>query len=466
MAARKGVVANSLYFNDICSMRPLPEAFIERIKDQYPNDHSVFLQALDQPSFTSVHIHSKKGLKLFQHEERVPWWENGRVLKERPKFTYDPRFHGGAYYPQESSSMFIGFLAKEILKGKQNLRVLDLCAAPGGKSILLSEVIGERGVLISNEVNKTRAKILEENLVKWGARNVMVSSNEVTQFSALKNYFDLILVDAPCSGEGMFRKDDRAREEWSLSNVEMCATRQRDILQHLPDLLKEGGTLIYSTCTFATEENESQTEFLIKEHGLVESRPAIPEEWKTFVAVDQGFKFLPHKAIGEGFYCNVFKKASATEGRLHIRKSQHSWYRKATSKELEVLKWRPEPFVFINKNNVLFSVPVDEDELAFLLQSLYITLPGVELGEIIKGELIPAHALAMQPNVHSVYPIFELSEMDAIRYLMKEDIQIQTPTLGWALVAYDGVQLGFVKLLKHRVNNYYPKEWKIRYRES
>lgn len=447
-------------------MRPLPEAFVQRIQKQYPNDHSVFLEALEKPSHTSVHVNPHKGENPFDMEENVPWWKQGFVLKERPKFTYDPRFHGGAYYPQESSSMFIGYLVENILAGKKDIRVLDLCAAPGGKSILLSEIIGERGVLISNEVNKSRVKILEENLVKWGANNVMITSNEAGDFSSLKAYFDLILVDAPCSGEGMFRKDERAREEWSEGNVEMCAKRQTDILRHLPELLKEGGSLVYSTCTFSEQENEFQSDYLVSEHFLVESRPEIPAAWEKYVVVDRGFKFLPHKAIGEGFYCNVFVKEGSSGRNISFKKTQSSWYRKVKDKEIESLPHFDARHIFINKKNQLFSVPVDEQEFFFLLNSLFIVSPGVELGEMIKGELIPSHFLAMQPNVRSVFPVFELDEKQALSYLFREDIKIETPTLGWALVSYEGVSLGFVKLLKNRVNNYYPKEWKIRYRES
>lgn len=451
----------------ICSMRPLPEAFTDRIRKQFPNDHSVFLESLEFPVRTSIHVHPIKGKDLFAEEKSVPWWPGGRMLGERPKFTYDPLFHAGAYYPQESSSMFIGFLAGQILKNRSDVRVLDLCASPGGKSILLSEVIAERGVLISNEVNRSRAKILQENLVKWGASNVVVTSAEASHFSALKGYFDLVLVDAPCSGEGMFRKDERAREEWSEANVRMCAARQKDILRYIPDLLKPDGHLIYSTCTFAPEENEYQTDFLVNEYGLQEARPVLPEAWNEAITLDGGFKFLPHKAEGEGFYCNVFRKPPGSAlFSLPGKTSSSGWYRRLTTKEFTLFTGWNLSGAVLNKQMTVYDLPMSLEELEYLQRFVFIIMPGVEIGELIRDTLIPAHALSMQPNIHSVFPEIEISRQDAIAYLSKEEIKIEAPTQGWALVSYLGRSLGFVKVLRNRVNNYYPRDWKIRYRES
>lgn len=447
-------------------MKPLPVSFVERIKKQYPNDHSVFIESLERPVITSVHLHSEKGKELFSDNVGlVPWWSAGVFLKERPRFTSDPLFHAGAYYPQESSSMFIGFLAKKILSEKKNVRVLDLCAAPGGKSILLSTIIGDSGVLISNEINKMRVRILEENLIKWGSTNAIVTNNEAKDFRHFQDYFDLILVDAPCSGEGMFRKDEVAREEWSEQNVAMCSTRQRDILQYLPELLTEDGHLIYSTCTFAELENENQSSFLGSVDGLEEVSFEIPDTWKDEILIDNGYKFLPHRVKGEGFYCNVFKRKNAGS-RRHKGKPFGKWYRELTKQEQQAVAHLELKHPLMNGNNEVVSCPVELEELDFLLKHLFVIAAGVKVGELIRGQLNPAHSMIAIPNVRSVYPMIELELESALLFLNRGDLKIATPTQGWALVSYQGRLLGFVKVLPNRVNNYYPKEWRIRFLES
>ena len=227
----------------------------------------------------------------------VKWCEYGRYLSERPKFTYDPMFHAGAYYVQEASSMFVWQALTQLVD--KDAVVLDMCAAPGGKSTAIAQYLSEDGFLVSNEYVPQRAHVLVENITKWGAPNCVVTNNAPRHFEKLKSRFDAILVDAPCSGEGMFRKDERAREEWSPANVEMCVERQREILESAWHVLKPGGVLIYSTCTFNSHENEEQVQWLIDEMGAEYLPIKIGEDW-MITETERGYRFLPHKTRGEG----------------------------------------------------------------------------------------------------------------------------------------------------------------------
>lgn len=448
-------------------MRPLPQDFISRIEKQFPNEHSVFLESLNRPVINSIHLNPNKSNLAFQEEEPVEWWSNGRYLKSRPVFTLDPLFHAGAYYSQESSSMFIGLLANLVLEGRKSIRGLDMCAAPGGKSILLAEVIGNKGFLVSNEISKQRNAILKENLIKWGATNTLVTCNEPRAFEETSEFFDLVLIDAPCSGEGMFRKDEVAREEWSLANVEMCATRQRDILESAMQATAPGGYLIYSTCTFADQENTEQCEFISNADGWrgvffdsVSFENVVSEKTDKY----QCFRFLPHKVRGEGFFTAVFQKDGQSEGRATRRGPRNDYFRAPSRKEVDAInKLFPSPADhIISKNNELHRLPCEYETFSYLLGKLFITKPGLLLGELIREEIIPAHDVAMIPNECSVFPSIEVEEATALAYLRKEDIKIETPIIGWALLTFKGVNLGWIKVLKNRVNNYYPKEWKIR----
>lgn len=443
-------------------MKPLPESFVERIKNQYPNDHSVFLESFDRPVVHSVHRHPRKGNSLFEDLEAVQWWDHGFYLKERPIFTLDPLFHAGAYYSQESSSMFVGQLAAEIAQGREGLRVLDLCAAPGGKSILLSEVIGSTGLLVSNEISNSRNMILRENLTKWGAENVVVTCNDPKAFEALEGFFDIVLVDAPCSGEGMFRKDETAREEWSPANVLMCAERQEGIMKYAMMAVKPGGHLIYSTCTFSQEENDQQCEGIAQSAGW--SGVFLKKNFDTVVRDEfadyECYRFLPHRVRGEGFFASVFTKSEGHEFRLPKR-VQQDWYRALTAAEKCALSKMANGETVINKRNEVFDIPGGFDLLSYLVQNFIVTKAGVGLGELIRNELIPAHDVAMTLRQLD-YPRIEVDQDLALNYLRREEIKIESPTQGWAILTHRGVNLGWVKTLKNRVNNYYPKEWKIR----
>ncbi len=243
----------------------------------------------------------------------VPWNSNGYYLDQRPSFTADPLLHAGAYYVQEASSMFLEEALKQAADLSAPLKLLDLCAAPGGKSTLVQSLISESGLLISNEVIKTRVNILTENMIKWGAPNVIVTNNDPRDFQQLDEYFDVIIVDAPCSGSGLFRKDPAAVTEWSEQSVQLCSLRQQRILSDILPSLKPGGLLIYSTCSYSTAEDEQVADWLIEENHLSGVSLTIPAEWNVVESASPlhnapGYRFYPDQVRGEGFYIALFRK--------------------------------------------------------------------------------------------------------------------------------------------------------------
>jgi len=239
--------------------QPLPDDFLLRMQQQLEKDEfNSFVESFANDSLPSVRVNPAKKEDRFSQYEQVPWCLHGFYLKEKPVFTLDPAFHAGTYYPQEASSMVLWHLLEKIEKEENGraLKVLDLCGAPGGKSTLIASFLKGEGLVVANEVIQSRARILRENIIKWGAPNAVVTQSDPSAFAKLPGLFDVMVVDAPCSGEGMFRKGEVARREWSVENTRHCAVRQRRILSDSWDALRENGWLIYSTCTFNPEENE------------------------------------------------------------------------------------------------------------------------------------------------------------------------------------------------------------------
>lgn len=437
-----------------------------RIKHQFGNDAGILLRALDQSPVSSVQLNPWKSFKEHWKSAEVPWYPHGRILSERPAFTMDPLYHAGAYYSQESSSMILWHILKTLIE-KKNIRCLDLCAAPGGKSLLLSAFLNGEGMLYSNEVVPMRNAVLRENLTKSGRNNFIVTHNEASQFGKLKSYFDLVLVDAPCSGEGMFRKDNEARSEWSESNVLMCAVRQNKILSEIIPCIKPGGILVYSTCTFSQEENESICEWLTSENGFEKIDIPVPSDWNIKKVEGKNFsahQFLPGFTPGEGFFICAFRKTEDHTVRSQ-GKSRKSYFRNLSLSESKMLeRWiKPECLqnTIINPDGIVFDTMESAQELNLISDHLHYTQCGIPIGKITTREFIPDHGLAMSLSVGDELPRIELDLDKAIQYLRKEDPHI-TGNPGWTLCTYQNIPIGFLKILQGRSNNYYPKEWRIR----
>lgn len=399
----------------------------------------------------------------------VPWSTSGYYLPARPSFTADPLFHGGAYYVQEASSMFLEEVLRQSIDPGLSIKVLDLCAAPGGKSTLVQSFISETSLLVSNEVIKTRVPVLMENITKWGAPNVIVTHNDPKDFQRLPGYFDLIIVDAPCSGSGLFRKDPAAVEEWSEQQVELCSHRQQRILTDVLPSLKDEGVLIYSTCSFSVEENENITDWLIENHPLISLRNNLNSTWNIVETISPksngyGYRFYPDKLKGEGFFISSFIKKTSVVAHIPQTKTKRR-YESLTSKEIEVITpWLQDPgkFFFIKQGEEVIAIPVClEKNLTDMQSALYIKKAGIKLGNIIRNELIPAHELALSTIISPGVPALDVDRETALQYLRKQDLRLDFNVKGWAMLTYLQLPLGWVKGLSNRVNNYYPKEWRI-----
>ncbi|MBC7937903.1 MAG: RNA methyltransferase [Rhizobacter sp.] len=401
--------------------------------------------------------------------EKIPWNTNGYYLKQRPIFTIDPLFHAGAYYVQEASSMFLEEAIKQSCDMQQNLRVLDLCAAPGGKSTLIQSVISESSLLVSNEVIKNRANILVENITKWGAANVVVTNNDPKDFKKLPAFFDCIIVDAPCSGSGLFRKDPTAITEWSLNNVELCSQRQQRILADIFDCLKPGGVLIYSTCSYSTEEDESIADWLKDNYEVSNIRLQIKKEWGIVETLSDkhqcyGYRFYPDKVKGEGFFIAVFRKETEAvepwkEKRPNIKNGLPS-----KSDEQAALRYLDpgKAYDFLKWQKDMLAIPAAVyDAVLFVQQNLYIKKAGINMGSIIRDQLVPDHEWVLSTIANIVFPFIEVDEATALDFLRRKDIYIDTEKHGWSVITYGNTALGLVKILSNRVNNYYPKDWRI-----
>lgn len=448
---------------------PLPSEFVDRIRLTYGDEAEAFLQALENEVITSIHLLGDR----FTQEigEAIPWHSSGRYLAERPIFTLDPRFHSGAYYPQESSSMIIAYILEQLDLAGDDLRFLDLCAAPGGKTLLLSHFLKKRGIVIANEIVKNRHQILRENLNRCALPNFITTSTDAEQLGELYGYFDVVLVDAPCSGEGMFRKDEVARSEWSLQNVAHCSARQKDILSHIAPAVKTGGYLIYSTCTFAPAENQELVQWLTDNDDWEGVRFDAPESWGIYkhdYPQFEGLQFLPHRVKGEGFFITVLRK-KVNEELVHLHsfgKKHHRYWSPIHKKQLpSVQQWvdiTDDMHLGVNSHGEVHILPADGETIEQIGFHLSLTQVGIPIGHFVRDEFMPDHGLAISrtylPNVHSV----ELTLEEAQNYLRREEFSISTSKEGWALATYEGYPLGWMKVLKNRINNYYPKELRIK----
>ncbi len=404
--------------------------------------------------------------------EPVPWASAGRYLSQRPAFTFDPMFHAGCYYVQEASSMFVEQVFRTYVT--QPAVVLDLCAAPGGKSTHVLSLLPEGSLLVANEVVRTRAHVLTENIIKWGHPDVVVTHNEPAAFGELEGLFDGILADVPCSGEGMFRKDPAAVTEWSPDTVALCRQRQRRILSDVWPALKPGGLLIYSTCTFNAAENEGNVAWAARELGAEVLDVPVEATWKiTGNLTDADFpvyRFLPHRTKGEGFFLAVLRKNENSFSRNNRKKSKPKEEKRrqpVPSVPPETKNWlkHPEAFRFERRGTEIEAFPkIHAAMYNRLRQTLHVLHAGIRVGECKGKDVIPHHSLAMSTALErAAFVEAELTYEQAVAYLRKEAIALDASVArGYVLLTYRKVPLGFAKNVGNRANNLYPSEWRIR----
>jgi 16S rRNA C967 or C1407 C5-methylase (RsmB/RsmF family)/NOL1/NOP2/fmu family ribosome biogenesis protein len=442
----------------------LPDQFLNSLKGLAGFDEKklVDLHNSDE-KITSVRLNpfkkTKPDLNLGQ---QVPWCQDAFYLEERPSFTFDPLFHAGCYYVQEAGSMFLSHALKKSVDLSQQLAVLDLCAAPGGKSTLINSLIGENSFLISNEVIKPRAEVLMHNLNKWGTCNTAVTNCDPQVFSKLDSVFDVIVADVPCSGSGLFRKQPDAVNEWSVDNVNLCSTRQKRIVADCLPGLKPGGIFIYSTCSYSKEENEMEVEWMMQEFDLDLVPIPLEKEWEI-IDTGLGYRFYPYLTKSEGFFCAVLKKKGEAEHNHH-KKIKKFTFEEISKKEFEPLKdkidLRPFHKIFRFQNEFKLVNTSLFDFMNSYGMNVYFKKTGTTLGELKHQDFLPHHEFAQSIYLSQAANKIELTKEQAITFLKKENLNFQAQK-GISLMTYKDQGLGWAKVLDNRINNYLPKEFRI-----
>lgn len=411
----------------------ISEEFLKQTASLPGVDGEAFARAMAEPSAVSIKLNRRKchSLSDLGYGELTPvkWASGGYYLDERPRFTLNPLLHAGVFYVQDASSMIYSTIVEYLIdRGllAQNPLVADFCAAPGGKTTSIINAVGDSATVIANEFEPKRAAVLKENLLKWGFPRIMVTNSPTGRLAqACTDSFDLVAVDAPCSGEGMMRKDETAVSQWNPGLVRKCAALQREILSDAVDALKPGGCLIYSTCTFNMTENEENVVWMTENLGLETVALDFPEEWgigKSLMPGIHALRFMPHLTRGEGLFAAVLRKPGDAQT------PKHEVVRKNVAKKLKV---------------ILDGIP-------------QVTMKG-------KME-IPASEWALSTDFpKDRYPVAPIDLDKGLSYLRHEAITLdESAPRGFVVVEYLGYPLGFVKNIGSRANNLFPQNWKIR----
>ena len=455
----------------------IKESFRKYLEEAIGCDNAaIAFSAFEKPASVSLRLNPFKagGPEAGRTVGWSPW---GRMLEERPVFTLDPLFHAGAYYVQDSSSMFVGHVFRQMLAGPMSerleairrarpVRVLDLCAAPGGKTTDLAaslrECFGDDFILVSNEVMKQRVGILADNVALWGDPNVVVTSDDPSAFGSLPGFFDLVVTDVPCSGEGMFRKDEEAQAQWSEDNVALCASRQRRILADVWPSLAEGGMLIYSTCTFNRLENDENVLWIADELGGECLNGNIDTDaFPGIIRTDCGFSLVPGFVEGEGQYCAVVRKTSAVRiadaGRTARQMRPASVPQMPSGLFIREMTYRM-------RGERIIAVPANlMADLQILEQYLHVIAAGCAAG-VFKGKtFVPDADLALSVYLApDAFPSVEVDRQTALAFLHKDSISLPGEEKGYMIIRHAGLALGFVKNIGNRCNNLHPQSRRIR----
>lgn len=428
------------------------------MKNRLTADYDEFVSAYESDSIQSIRLNPKKEFPELDVSNSVKWYNKGRLLTEKRQFITDPLWHSGVYYVQESSSMILADIFRQLYGNDSPKQALDLCAAPGGKSTLLQTLLEDDSVLIANEVIRPRAQILKENHIRLGlSENLIITRNDPRDFSGLEEFFDYIQIDAPCSGEGMFRKDKSAADEWSEANCQLCAERQKRIIADIFPALSKDGFLVYSTCTFNPDENEKLIDWACNQFNFKSIQLNFNPEWNISEVECNGvfgYYFYPHKVNGEGLFVSVLKKNS---GFGLILPSAAKRQKPVLIPELI------ESENIIDESGILkFETEILSGMKLSVSKMLNLVYSGIELGELKGKDFIPAQALA---NFHKELHHFQKVEVDektALEFLRGNDPNLDLDKKGIRLLTYKGFGLGWIKFLGNRSNNYYPKPWRIR----
>ena len=444
-----------------------PQAFIKREQAQLGDQWDAFENAHQVAPPVSIRFNPLKAERPYPGLQ-IPWTNHGVYLDHRPSFTLDPTFHGGKYYVQEASSMFLEQALRQLVP-LHPIKVLDLCAAPGGKSTHILSAIDPGSLLVANEVIPSRAATLSENIKKWGHCNVIVTNNDPKDFQRMEAFFDVIVVDAPCSGEGLFRKDPAALKEWSEDAVVVCSKRQRRILHNVWPALKPGGILIYSTCTYNSYENEENIRWLKQEYDVDSPLMQIDPQWQIeTVEADSttGFRFFPHRVQGEGFFLSALRKLDGPQRQYFRSKGKVQMPVRKIADELRDWVLHPDEKSFILHNDRVQLFPAGRmPDLINVLNNLRVIFAGTSMVTLKHDKLVPDHSLALSLEINrNLFNVIPLDKESALKYLSKDEVAFPNDKEGFALVTFDNIGLGWVNVLTNRTNNLYPSEWRIRIR--
>ncbi len=449
-------------------MNQLPESFVTRLKSERPLVAKNILSAIEEGKpGTSIRVNPDKPFLVPCSAERIPWADNGYFLQERGSFITDPLWHAGAYYVQEASSMLIELAIKQYAPVSA-CKALDLCAAPGGKTTHLASLLSKDSLIIANEVIQSRSNILSQNIKQWGNPNVYVTNNDPKHFAAIGGFFDLVLVDAPCSGEGMFRKDIRAAAEWSEANVSLCASRQKRILTDAWDALAPGGLLLYSTCTFNSAENEENMDFLQREKNcnwLELNLDGIDEVTEIEAKSGVGYACYPGITRGEGFFLAIARKRNSAQvdsaKRNKKKKIQKS--NATIPSAVKELILNTEDYIIETSTSTPFLVKkCHVNDLLHIKSRLKFKKHGLFLGEQKGNNFIPSHELATSTllNIDGLAKE-ELTLEQANLVLTRRTFRLKSEEKGIHIVTHNGVPFAFMKHLGNRSNNLFPSALRV-----
>ena len=395
---------------------------------------------------------------------RVPWCDAGRYLAEREPFTFDVDFQSGRYYVQDASSMFIHHVLRHLVK--EPVRYLDLCAAPGGKTTTAISALPQGSMVVANEIVNARARVLCENLQKWGAPRCVVTCNAPHHFGRLSHFFDVVAADVPCSGEGMMRKDEQARRQWSPALVKQCADLQRSIIADVWDALRPGGLLIYSTCTYNTLENEQMLAWMVHEYGAEPVAVPVPEQWHIHPAIEGNlpcYRFMPHRTEGEGLFMAVLRKPEAPRKEVRLKKAKATKAKPLpVPKDVRFRLKDADHFDFSVVNDEVVALPADMAPIMPAFADLNVMHMGVNVGAMKGKNCVPSHALALSSALNpAAFPTCEVDYLAAMAFLRGEALSLPQAPRGYVLLTYHSQPIGFVNNLGNRANNLYPKAWRV-----
>jgi len=441
----------------------LKHEFIEMLRRLMPDEAEALCRAIAETEPTvSVRVNEMKGGSAPQDAALVPWCASGFYLEQRPAFTFDPLLHGGLYYVQDASSMFIHHMISQLID--RPVRYLDLCAAPGGKTTAALQALPAGSLVVANEIVPSRARALADNVMRWGSPHAVVTSNAPAQLGRLTHLFDVVATDVPCSGEGMMRKDADAVSQWSPALVDQCAGRQREILRDIWPALRPGGLLIYSTCTYNRHENEEMLEHLISEYGAEPVPVPIDASWGIAPAVGCDlpcYRFMPHRTRGEGLFMAVVRKPDGMRQPLRSKKSP-SVTSIAVAKSVREWLVNGQDYELSQQGDDVVANPKIHADVVSVLRSLATVIySGVTLGTVKGKNCVPHLSLALSSALdHTALPSCEVDYATALAYLRGEAIAVDAPR-GPVLVTYSHIPLGWANNLGNRANNLYPKGLRI-----